>query len=165
MSLGWSTIQAAYEPELAAHAARAQERGLACPLDVFEQLFHDHHDDVAMGRLLRFVDWSEIAWAEDAVSGVALRHSGIPRDWQQAVDEAREQTTLQGFHDERPEVMQHWEQSHTWIRRPILLRGAVLESTVRYELVVGFTRVGNLLGALDRQDLPEHVRHVVWIGG
>jgi hypothetical protein len=37
------------------------------------------------------------------------------------------------------------------------------QSNLKYELIVGFTRLGNLLGALDRQDLPEHARHRVWI--
>jgi hypothetical protein len=46
--------------------------------------------------------------------------------------------------------MWHWSQARTWIRAPI---------------IVGFTRLGNLLGALDRQDLPESSRHRVWMGG
>jgi hypothetical protein len=35
---------------------------------------------------------------------------------------------------------------------------------LRYEFVVGFTRLGNLLGALDRGDVPEVATHRVWIG-
>jgi len=164
VSLNWFDIQDAYVAELAAHAARAQALGLDCPLDVFEQLFHDHHDDPEMARLLRFVDWAEVSWEEGALSGVGLRHTGVPRTYQRAVDEAREETAREGFHDERPEVMQHWMAAHTWIRPPIVLAGELLQSNLRYELVVGFTRLGNLLGALDRQDLAEHARHRVWIG-
>jgi hypothetical protein len=33
---------------------------------------------------------------------------------------------------------------------PVALAGDVLPSALRYEFVVGFTRLGNLLGALDR---------------
>jgi hypothetical protein len=55
------------------------------PLDVFEQLFHDHHDDAELGHVLRFVDWSEVSWEEGALSGVALRHTGVPRPYQLAV--------------------------------------------------------------------------------
>lgn len=55
-----------------------------------------------------------------------------------------------------------WEEGDlsggTWIRAPILVTGDVLQSLVEYELLVGFTRLGNLLGALDRQDLPEYSR-------
>jgi hypothetical protein len=164
VSLNWVDIQDAYDADLAEHAARTQALGLDCPLDVFEQLFHDHHDDAEIGRLLRFVDWVESSWEEGALSGVALRHTGVPRPFQRAVDEAREETARNGFHDERPEVMAHWTDFHTWIRSPIVLVGELLQSNLRYELVVGFTRLGNLLGVLDRQDLPEHARHRVWIG-
>lgn len=129
--------------------------GLDCPTDVFEQLFHEHHDARDMANLLRFIDWSDVTWEEGAFSGVALRH---------AVDEARQATGRNGFHDERPEVMNHWTEFHTWMRPPILLAGKLVLSNLRHELVVGFTRLGNLLGALDRQDLPEHARHRVWIG-
>ena len=56
MSLNWSTIQGVYDADCAAHAGRAAALGLNCPPDVFEQLFHDHHDDAEMTSLLRFVD-------------------------------------------------------------------------------------------------------------
>lgn len=164
MHLLWKAVQGVYEPYAAAHAARAAGLGLDCPPGAFEQLFHDHHDDGEMAQLLRFVDWSQVAWEEGALSGVALRHIGVPRPWQHAVDEAREDTARTGFHDDRPEVMTHWTESQTWLRPPVLLAGELLQSNLRYELIVGFTRLGSLLGALDRQDLPEHARHRVWIG-
>jgi hypothetical protein len=164
VSITWNAIQAVNAPEPTDHLSRAEALGLVCPPDVFEQLFYDHHNDGAMAQLLRFVDWSKVSWREEVLSGVALRHSAVPRAWQQAVDEARQATTASGFQDERPDVTTHWEEHHTWIRRPILLRGKILQSSVRYELIVGFTRLGNLLGSLDRQDLPEHARHEVWVG-
>ena len=69
------------------------------------------------------------------------------------MDEARRRTAEAGFADDRPDVMQHWAAAHTWIRAPIALAGEVLRSHLAYELVVGFTRLGNLLGALDRPEL------------
>lgn len=164
MNLNWAKIQSVYTANAAEHSHCAASLGLDCPLDVFEQLFHDHHDDVEIAGLVHFVNWADVSWEEGAVSGVALRHAGVPRPYQRAVDEARQETARDGFHDDRPEVMQHWAESHTWIRAPIVLAGELLQSSLRYELVVGFTRIGNLLGALDRQDLPEHARHRVWIG-
>jgi hypothetical protein len=92
------------------------------------------------------------------------RHAVVPRLYQRAVDEARRETARTGFHDERAEVMQHWTNFHTWIRAPVALAGDVLQSNLRYRLIVSFTRLGDLLGALDRQDLPEHARRRVWIG-
>jgi hypothetical protein len=52
----------------------------------------------------------------------------------------------------------------TWLRPPILVTGEVTGSGFEYELLVGFTRLGNLLGLLDRQEVPEMKRHRVWVG-
>ena len=60
--------------------------------------------------------------------------------------------------------MAHWESHRTWVRAPIALSGEILQSSLGYELIVGFTRLGNLLGALDQQLLPESALHRVWIG-
>jgi hypothetical protein len=162
--LSWNAIQTSYDADLAEHLRRAQSLGLDCPDDVFEQLFHDAHQDNQLAELLRFVDWRAVTWEERELSGVALRRVGVPRPFERAVDEARQRTAEEGFSDERQEVMVHWMQEHTWIRPPVLIAGGVLQSLVEYELFVGFTRLGNLLGALDRQDLPEYSRHRVWIG-
>jgi hypothetical protein len=162
--LSWAAIQSVYADEPTEHQRCAEALGLDCPLDVFAQLFHDHHGDAQLAELLRFVDWSTVTWEQGELSGVALRRVGIPRPFEHAIDEVRWRTAAEGFRDERPEVMVHWMQAHTWIRTPILVTGEILQSAVEYELLVGFTRLGNLLGALDRQDLPEYIRHRVWIG-
>jgi hypothetical protein len=164
MIIRWSDVQRVYSAELQADLARAQALGLNCPADILEQLFHEQHENGDLASILRFVDWGAVIWEEGELSGVALRHTGVPRPYQHAVDEARTQTLLNGFYDERPEVMDHWTTARTWIRSPIVLAGEVLQSVVNYEVIVGFTRLGNLLGALDRQDLPEWARHRVWIG-
>jgi hypothetical protein len=164
MTIRWSDVQGVYSADLQEHWTRAQALGLTWPPDVFEQLFHDQRDNADLATILRFVDWSAVAWEEGELSGVALRHAGVPRAYQYAVDEARAVTARDGFYDERAEVMAHWATAHTWIRSPIVLAGEVLQALVNYEVVVGFTRLGNLLGALDRQDLPEWARHRVWIG-
>lgn len=44
------------------------------------------------------------------------------------------------------------------------MAGDVLGSSVGYELLVGYTRLGNLLGMLDREELSESQKHLVWIG-
>jgi hypothetical protein len=95
---------------------------------------------------------------------VVLRHTAVPRAFQFAVDEARQETALDGFQDDRPEVMQHWAEFHTWTHPPIVLTGDLLQSSLRYELIIGFTRLGNLLGALDRGDFVERARRRVWTG-
>jgi hypothetical protein len=164
MTIRWSDVQGVYSAGLQDNWTRSQALGLNCPPDVFDQLFHDQHDNADLATVLRFVDWSAVGWEEGELSGVALRHASVPRAFQHAVDEARALTARDGFHDERAEVMAHWATAYTWIRSPIVLAGDVLQSVLNYEVIVGFTRLGNLLGVLDRQDLPEWSRHRVWIG-
>jgi hypothetical protein len=147
MSLAWEAIQRVYDPDPGAHVAAARSLGLDCPAEVFEALFHDHHKDAELGTTVRFVGWAKVIWEEGALSGVALRHAGVPRAFQPAVDEARRETEVSGFHDDRPEVMEHWAEFHTWTEPPIVLSGELLQSNLRYELIVDFTRLGNLLGA------------------
>ncbi len=164
MTIRWSDVQGVYSADFQEYWTRSQALGLNCPLDVFEQLFYDQHDNADFATVLRFVDWSVVAWEEGELSAVALRHAGVPRAFQHAVDEARALTARDGFYDERAEVMAHWATAQTWIRSPVVLAGDALQSVLNYELIVGFTRLGNLLGTLDRQDLPEWSRHRVWIG-
>ena len=164
MTLTWNALQKVYSPEPTEYLARAQALGLNCPLDVLEQLFTDHHDEPEFAKIIAFVDWGGVEWEEVRLSGVALRRVGVPRAYQHAVDEARRRTAEEGFQDEREEVVQHWQATKTWIRAPVLLSGDALQSGLQYELVVGFTRLGNLLGALDREDVPEYAQHVVWVG-
>jgi hypothetical protein len=65
-----------------------------------------------------------------------------------------------GLLGEIRETSLHWSDSQSWILAPVLLRGDLLQSNLRYELIVGLTRLGNLLGALDRQGRPGHARQV-----
>jgi hypothetical protein len=46
--------------------------------------------------------------------------------------------------------MTHWQQAKTWMRSPIILAGDLFQTALQYEIIVGFTRLGNILGALDR---------------
>jgi len=162
--VNWIALQRAYLLEPAEHALRAEALGVQCPPDVFEQLFHEQHDNTVLDQVLRFVDWSAVAWEEGELPAVALRQLGVPRAYQHALDEARTATANTGFFDERVHVMAHWESHRTWIRAPIVLSGETLQSSLGYELIVGFTRLGNLLGALDRRLLSESATHRVWIG-
>jgi hypothetical protein len=165
MPISWTAIQALHEPDLERHLARCRdELGLDCPLEVFEELFFEHHGDEDFGAMYRVVDWSAVAWTELELSGVTLRRVGVDRGYQYAVDEARDRTLEEGLADARDAVVEHWASHLTWLRPPILVTGEVTGSGFEYELLVGFTRLGNLLGLLDRQEVPEMKRHRVWVG-
>jgi hypothetical protein len=47
---------------------------------------------------------------------------------------------------------------------PVLVTGEVIGASLDAQCLVGFTRLGNLRGLLDRQDIPEAARHRVWLG-
>ena len=95
---------------------------------------------------------------------MTLRRVAVDRGYQYAVDEARARTLEEGLSDARDAVVEHWASYSTWLRPPILVTGEVTGSGFEYELLVGFTRLGNLLGLLDRQEVPEMKRHRVWVG-
>jgi hypothetical protein len=164
MSLTWSVVQATYSPEPVEWLARAQVLGLEWPLDVFEAIFIDHRLDADFVAMVKSVDWSRMGWSELCVSGVALRSLSVPPEYLPRVNEARARTSTSGFHDERYAVMEHWLQAKTWVRSPILIAGTVVRCAAQYELIVGMTRLGNMLGALDHGELPESAQHTVWLG-
>jgi len=164
MTISWSEIERQLAPDLGDHWARARSFGLECPVDVFEQLFHDHGVDETFAGVVRFIDWATVQWEDTELSGVALRRVAVPRPYQHAMDEARWRTLAEGVQDDRPEIVEHWRKAGTWLRSPILIAGGVLGSSSTDECLVGFTRLGNPLGLLDRQEVSEAARHRVWLG-
>ena len=164
MALTWSAIQSKYHGSAEEHWNLCESFGLACPFDVFEQLFFEHHDDEDFAEVVREIDWSRVAWQERMVAGKALLRVAVPRVYQVAVDEARVRTQVHGVSDERDEVLDRWAEEGTWVRAPLLVSGALLGSGVELEVLVGFTRLGNLLGLLDQNLVSAGQRHRVWVG-
>ena len=164
MALTWSALQNKFHGTAAAHWNLCESFGLACPFDVFEQLFFEHHGREDFAGLLSGIDWSEVVWREQMMSGAELQRVAVPRAFQVAVDEARVRTELIGVEDDRDEVLTQWAEEGTWLRSPILVSGALLGSGVEWELLVGFTRLGNLLGLLDQNLVNSEQLHRVWVG-
>ena len=160
----WADIDARHDPDPARHCAAVAAAGVDIPLDVFEQLFHEPDSDRRLGYLLREIDWSDIVWRESHLSGAALVEVQIPREYEHAVEEARANVLVEGLQDDRPDVVQHWRDHGSWFRSPVLVTGDVIGPAVAYELLVGFTRLGNLLGLMDRDEVPVGKLHRVWIG-
>jgi hypothetical protein len=133
-------------------------------LEVFTQLFHAEANNEEFAQILRAVDWSRVRWELEELSGVALRRVGIDRRFQYAVDQARDRVSMLGIVDDREEVVAHWREAQSWFVPPVMVAGDVLGTNMGFELLVGFTRLGNLLGLLDREEVPEAKRHLVWVG-
>lgn len=164
MAMNWSAIETEFDADADRHWRASSASGLDCPFDVFEQLFHDHHSDAVFAADLKAVDWLRVVWTEELLTGVRLRQVAAPRGYQYAIDEARARTALYGLRDERPDVVASWQEEGTWVRPPVIVDGDVLSNLYRYELLVGFARVGDLLGLLDRGEVKETATHRVWVG-
>jgi hypothetical protein len=160
----WGRIQRLYDADAAVHWQRCAAEGLECPLEVFTQLFHEDANNSDFAAIVRAVDWGRLSWRLEEFSGITLRQVRVDRGYQYAVDEARDRATQFGIVDDRDQVVNHWRDVHTWFAPPVMVAGEVMGSLVGFELLVGYTRLGNLLGLLDREDIPEVALHLVWVG-
>lgn len=160
----WARIQRLYDADAVAHWQRCEVEGLQCPQEVFTRLFSEEANNEDFSVIVRAVDWGRVSWELQEMSGVALRHLRVDRGYQYALDEARTQATQFGIVDEREEVVAHWQEAKSWMVAPVLIAGDLLGGSPGFELLVGFTRLGNLLGMLDREEVKETQRHLVWVG-
>jgi hypothetical protein len=160
----WSRVRRLYDEDPTVHFQRCEAEGFVCPEEVFGQLFHAEADNAEFAALVKSVDWGRVFWELKELSGISLRQVRVDRGYQQALDEARSRATQLGIRDDREDVLEHWRVAHSWRLPPVMVAGTVFGSNVGYELLVGCTRLGNLLGLLERQDIPEVKRHWVWVG-
>jgi hypothetical protein len=178
-AFSWARIQRLYDSHPIVHWRRCEAEGLQCPQEVFTQLFHVTEEmrltptesAVRPGgpslrdlKAVTAVDWGRVRWELTEMSGVALRHMRVDREYQLALDEARDHAVCYGIVDEREEVEAHWRDAKSWLVTPVAVSGDLLGSGAPVELLVGFTRLGNLLGMLDREEVPEAQKHFVWVG-
>jgi hypothetical protein len=130
MAVNWSQIQALYEPTLETHWARCRdELALDCPVEAAHDALVGLARTVAMERAS-----GRNQLADHAAAAVRARSSRWSKAW--------------------PEIVEFWVEHGTWLRPPVLVTGEVTGSRFQYGLLVGFTRLGNLLGLLDREEVP-----------
>jgi hypothetical protein len=163
-AFSWSRIQRLYDADATLHWQRCESEGLQCPQEVFTQLFHEEANSEDFAVIVRAVDWGRVNWELQEMSGVALRHVRVDRGYQYALDEARDRATQCGIVDERQDVVNHWKDAKSWVVPPVIVSGDLQGEGAGFELLVGYTRLGNLLGLLDREEVPESQKHLVWIG-
>jgi len=160
----WARIQRLYDADAAVHWQRCEAEGLSCPQEVFTQLFHEEANNEDFAVIVRSIDWGRVTWELQEMSGIALRHVRVDRAFQLALDEARDQATQFGIKDEREEVVNHWREAKSWMVAPVMVSAEMLGGGAGFELLVGYTRLGNLLGMLDREEVSEVQKHLVWVG-
>jgi hypothetical protein len=163
-AFSWAKIQRLYDADAVVHWQRCEADGLQCPQEVFTQLFHEEANNEDFAVIVRSIDWGRVSWELQEFSGVALRHLRVDRGYQYALDEARDEATQFGIVDEREEVVNHWKDAKSWVVPPVVVSGDLLGGGTGFELLVGYTRLGNLLGLLDREEVKETQKHLVWVG-
>jgi hypothetical protein len=163
-AFSWARIQRLYDADATVHWQRCEAEGLQCPQEVFEQLFHEKANDEDFAVIVRSIDWGRVSWELQEFSGISLRHMRVDREYQHALDEARDHAVCYGIVDEREEVTNHWKDAKSWVVPPVAVSGDLLGGGAGYELLVGYTRLGNLLGMLDREEVKETQKHLVWVG-
>jgi hypothetical protein len=160
----WARIRRLYDANAVVHWQRCEAEGLQCPQEVFTQLFHEEANNEDFAVIVRSIDWGRVHWELQEFSGVALLHVRVDRAFQLALDEARERASQFGILDYREEVISHWKEAKSWIVPPVMISAELLGGGEGYELLVGYTRLGNLLALLDREEIPEVQKHLAWIG-
>jgi hypothetical protein len=163
-AFSWARIQRLYDADAAVHWQHCEAEGLQCPQEVFAQLFHEKANDEEFAVIVRSIDWGRVKWELQEMSGVALRYVRVDRGYQLALDEARDRATQSGIQDDREEVVSHWRDAKSWVVPPVVVGGGLLGGGTGFELLVGHTRLGNLLGLLDREEVKESQKHLVWVG-
>ena len=163
-AFSWSRLQRLYDANGITHWQRCESEGLQCPQEVFVQLFHEQTHSEDFSVIVRSVNWGRVQWELQVLSGIALRHVRVDRGYQLALDEARDRATQFGIVDDRKEVVDQWRNAKSWILPPVAIANALIGAGFGLELLVGFTRVGNLLGLLDREEIPEAQKHLLWVG-
>lgn len=159
--LAYTHVAALWHEDLATHRQRAAEIGVQCPDEVFAQLFHAPRLDPTHLRVVGAIDWRGVRWGEVLLSGRALAEVHLHRALEAAVDAARRTTTVAGLGAGDAVA---WAPGNSWSNAPILIDGEVSAERVSYELVVGASRLGTLLGLLDRGDIAPDSPHRVWVG-
>jgi hypothetical protein len=153
-----------YDADADEHRRRALEIGLDCPAEVFEQLFRIQPLDPLLLVAVASIDWLPVRWREAELSGTVLAQVGLPRSFEAGVQSARLTALKLLSDDEQPEGFAVWESAGTWLRPPVLVTGDVAGIEVSYQLLVGRTRLGSLVGLMERGDIPAERHHRVWIG-
>ena len=160
----WKQLQSSFMDDPTVFWEYWQDRGLDCPLEVFIQLFYDQVGVPGVPSMTCAVDWAQIRWAQETLSGHQLCAVHVDRQFDHAVDEAYRSTIEYGITDDRPAVVEGWARQRTWMEPPILVTGEVIGTDYRHVLLVGNSRIGNLWGLLGRGELSHEQTHPVWIG-
>jgi hypothetical protein len=162
-AFSWARIQRLYHDDAVTHWQRCEAEGLQCPQEVFTQVFHAEANNEEFSVIARSIDWGRITWELAEFSGAALRDLQVDREYQHALDEARDTASQLVTVGEREGLVGHRE-AKSWVVPPVVVEGDLHRVGAGYKLLVGVTRLGKLLGLLDRDEVSEVQKHLIWVG-
>ncbi len=85
----------------------------------FPKLFHEQSNNEDFAVIVRSVDWGRVRWELQVIPGMTLRHVRVAREYQRALDEARDEGARIGTVDKRQEVVDHTRDAKSWIVPPV----------------------------------------------
>jgi hypothetical protein len=102
-----------------------------------------------------------VRWDLQEISGIAFRHIRVDRQYQHALDAAGDHATRLGIVDGRQDVVDLWRDAKSRILPPVAVSCDLLGGGAGLELLIGCTRLGNLLALLDLEEVSEIQKHLV----
>jgi hypothetical protein len=139
------------------------------PEDVFIQFFYDHGRKSEFQLQYSTLEILNIKWIDTKLTVNELLNLSIYSgfiDWVETVENRAKKCNINNFNsiDIRKEVVKHWQNNYTWIKPPILILGNIINSSRKYHLVEGHTRIGTLKGLFNQGLLKNTQTHKVWLG-
>jgi hypothetical protein len=143
--------------------------GLPMPDDVLEQFVFDHGTKHEFQQQYGDVDLHAVRWQLSLLTaGDVIACSVFPsyKSFVTSVADRMRVIATDGWSGVNlpPDPLLHWQQHGTWMRPPIVIRGALLGLASVHHLVEGHTRCGALRGLVELGALDTSSEHQVWIG-
>lgn len=138
------------------------------PKDVLEQVYSDHGRKYDFQKQYGEIELDSITWKKIQVSG-----SEIVNCTYYSLFTAVEIACSRLVHwdeqnwnciDVRSQIVSHWKKENTWKRPPIFIDGSFIQGSNKYHLVEGHTRLGVLIGLLNRKITLHKDKHLIWYG-
>jgi hypothetical protein len=146
-----------------------QALALPMPRDVLEQFVFDHGTKDEFQQQYGHLDLHALRWDLLSIRAEEILACSVYPDFSQWMKTVADRTRVvpgEGWNDVRlpPATLKHWQDHHTWVRAPVMLRGDLVGSDRKLHLVEGHTRVGALRGLVESGVLPPSCVHLVWVG-
>ena len=141
-----------------------------CPIEIINDIYADHGRKDAFQTQYGNIDISELHWEIIAIKGIDLIDFTLNKDFSQWVTTC--ENRLDKFADDEwgcistiKNIQESWKTNKTWLRPPYFFDSNVLDLTQnKLHLVEGHTRLGILMGLINKKIVSPTMTHKVWLG-